>query len=299
MSEIKYTIIIPHYNIPKLLVRLINSIPDREDIQVIIADDDSLESETYLQRYPQLKKSNIEFYICKKNGGGGYARNEGLKYARGKWLLFADADDIFVENFDSILDKNYLSDEDIIYFQVKSVYSDKLSNEASRHIYKDKIYNDYLQTHDDKILRYQSVEPWAKMIKKSIVDHYEIQFDETRVGNDYFFSIQTGYYAKKVKAIPDVIYIVTERKDSISNKGWSDSPDKLLTRLNIAIKAQLFLKNNNVELVPMPIRGLMVLVLKTQPMRFLKILSKLYSQNISIMTLLWQMFSPVYRNKKQ
>ena len=34
-----YSIIIPHYNLPKLLRRCLQSIPEREDVQVIVVDD--------------------------------------------------------------------------------------------------------------------------------------------------------------------------------------------------------------------------------------------------------------------
>ena len=47
------SIIIPHKNIPKLLERCLNSIPEREDIQIIIVDDNS--DEKY--------KNNNEFHI--------------------------------------------------------------------------------------------------------------------------------------------------------------------------------------------------------------------------------------------
>jgi hypothetical protein len=35
MNTIKYTVIIPHKNIPDLLQRCLDSIPRREDIQII------------------------------------------------------------------------------------------------------------------------------------------------------------------------------------------------------------------------------------------------------------------------
>ena len=34
-----YSIIIPHYNSPNLLKRMLNSIPEREDIEIIVVDD--------------------------------------------------------------------------------------------------------------------------------------------------------------------------------------------------------------------------------------------------------------------
>ena len=39
--QYRYTIIIPHYKIIDLLGRALSSIPDREDIQIIVVDDNS------------------------------------------------------------------------------------------------------------------------------------------------------------------------------------------------------------------------------------------------------------------
>ena len=39
--EINYSFIIPHRNVPHLLQRCIDSIPKRDDIQIIIVDDNS------------------------------------------------------------------------------------------------------------------------------------------------------------------------------------------------------------------------------------------------------------------
>ena len=49
-----YSIIIPHNDIPDLLMRCLNSIPVSEDIQVIVVDDNSADADTYLDRYPEL-----------------------------------------------------------------------------------------------------------------------------------------------------------------------------------------------------------------------------------------------------
>ena len=39
MAEYKYCVVIPHYNSPKLLSRMLKSVPEREDIQIIVVDD--------------------------------------------------------------------------------------------------------------------------------------------------------------------------------------------------------------------------------------------------------------------
>ena len=55
--EILYSIIIPHKDIPCLLQRCLDSIPPRDDVQIIVADDDSsLDVEGQLEK---LLKENM------------------------------------------------------------------------------------------------------------------------------------------------------------------------------------------------------------------------------------------------
>ena len=62
MTSFRYSIIIPHKNIPELLIRCLNSIPDREDIQIIVIDDNSTDADIYSVMYPELNRSDIEIY---------------------------------------------------------------------------------------------------------------------------------------------------------------------------------------------------------------------------------------------
>ena len=94
------SIVIPHYNIPKkMLKRCIDSIigqsiPD-EEYEVIIVDDGSLEQPSWIKdEYPGY---NITL-INSDHGGPGHARNKGIDEARGKYIQFIDADDYLLPN---------------------------------------------------------------------------------------------------------------------------------------------------------------------------------------------------------
>ena len=126
---INYSIIIPHKNTPLLLRRCLDSIPERDDIEVIIVDDNSMNINWDDWKF----NTNVSLLKTYKNKGAGFARNIGLKRAVGKWILFADSDDFFSQQFTLLLDGYRDSDYDIIYFMFTSVYSDSLlpSNRAS------------------------------------------------------------------------------------------------------------------------------------------------------------------------
>ena len=90
---INYSVIIPHHNIPALLQRCLDSIPERDDIQIIVVDDNSDSNKVDFKKFPGIGRRNVEIYYTKEGKGAGFARNVGLKYAKGRYLIFADADD--------------------------------------------------------------------------------------------------------------------------------------------------------------------------------------------------------------
>ena len=119
-----YSVIIPHYNSPDLLVRCLASIPEREDIQVIIVDDCSDPKKADFAHLPGRTRPYTEIYRTPKGGSAGRARNVALEYAKGKWLLFADADDYFEKNAWDILDAYADKEADIVFFGTTSRISD-------------------------------------------------------------------------------------------------------------------------------------------------------------------------------
>lgn len=245
MSTINYTIVIPHYNIPHLLGRCIASIPEREDIQVIVVDDCSPNSKEYYRMVPELSRPYVEFYSTPAGGSAGRARNVGIDHAQGKWITFLDADDLLIGNAASILDKYKDREEDILYFQALSVMSDDLTKISDRNIF---CYNFdvYFKTGNEQLLRLEFDAPWGKFIRKSLIDKYQIRFDEVRYSNDTFFSAAIGVFAKKIYVSKEIVYIVTERSDSLTS-------DKMRTieewknRYHSALHVQYFFDEHHVH----------------------------------------------------
>lgn len=116
----KYTLIVPHYNEPGRLKRLLSSLPSRADLQVFVVDDCSPD-QTGLDSVRQAFL-NVEFFSTSNNQGAGAARNVGLQHAGGKFVLFADADDEFhsgaFEVFDQTTEGHHA---DIYYFLADAV----------------------------------------------------------------------------------------------------------------------------------------------------------------------------------
>lgn len=244
MAKINYTIVIPHYDIPQLLSRCLNSIPERGDIQIIVVDDCSPHSEEYNRIIPELSRPYVEFYSTPVGGSAGRARNIGIEHAMGTWVTFLDADDLFVDNVVTILDKYKDQEEDVLYFQSISVMSENLSIKSDRNIF-DYNFKVYFQTGNESALRLEFDAPWGKFVKKSLIDNYHIRFDEVRYSNDTYFSAAIGVFAKKIFVSEEVLYIVTERAHSLT-------ADKMQTieewniRYHTALRVQDFFDDQHI-----------------------------------------------------
>lgn len=243
---IDLSIIIPHYNSTETLITLIETIPNRREIQVIIVDDHSNEEEKkkLLKIKEDYENENIIFLNNKRyKKGAGACRNIGLEYADGDWILFADADDFFIDGFFQVVKKYFKSNNDVVFFKPTSIEIDtqKISD---RHKFYEKLIEDYLASKNKKtetLLRYRFVVPWSKLIKKKFIIDNNIFFDEVISANDVMFSTKLGYYMKKFDVSEEAIYCVTKNKGSLT---MSISEQIFDTRMGVYIKYYKFLREN-------------------------------------------------------
>ena len=243
-QKINYSIIIPHKNTPSLLQRCLDSIPNQEDIQVIIVDDNSDETIVDFSKFPGFERENVEIYFTKESKGAGYARNIGLQHVKGKWLLFADADDFFTENAFDYLFQQISSTQDIIYYKAASCYSNTLEPTTTRNRRTNQFIDDFLDNKTENAeykLRYK-FEPWGKMIKMDLIKKENIKFDEVISGNDAMFSVLSGHYAKSITAVKNIMYCATVNKGSIS---YTQNLENLVSRYTVALRCNDFLKKKD------------------------------------------------------
>jgi len=224
MNAFKFSIIIPHKNCPDLLRRCVESIPLRNDIQVIVVDDNSDDD-----KKPSLQRSGVEIYLLDSESakGAGRARNIGLKHAKGTWLLFADSDDFYYADFwgkiDSIVEDG---DYEIRYFCVDSVSSDTLKSvERASKKRLNTLVQDYIQGKDgsEDDLRFHYNVPWGKVYRRDFIEREKLVFDEVPVANDVMFSTLSGSKADRIAVYIDVMYVVTVRKGSLVSRIDKDS----------------------------------------------------------------------------
>lgn len=228
------SIIIPHHNLLTLLVRCLNSIPNDARFEVIVVDDNS-DAETVAMLKSLKVKANVKIVYTKEGRGAGYARNKGQEIATGKWLLFCDSDDYFSPNMVDCVLKYDKTDYDVVFWGFNTVDSETLAPLSSRVIGSAKA----LKNNDTGYFKYRFHGPWAKLIRKSLVDKHKIRFDETICSNDTFFSGLVGYYCENPIIDSYPIYVTTIRKGSLVN---GMSVNSLSTRIDVSLRYNDFLK---------------------------------------------------------
>lgn len=248
-SQYKYSFIIPHRDIPELLLRCLRSIPRRDDVQIIVVDDVS-SPEIVDKYFSDIEKDeSVQLIRLEQSNGAGHARNVGLTQAQGEWIVFADADDFFDDGLLDKLDSHSDAAADIIYFRAKSVNSDTLQPSPKlnkRNQYLDSILG---TSKVDAFCRYFCTEPWGKMIRRSLIENNSIRFDETPVANDYYFSILAADSASGIQFYNTVLYVYTEREMSLSNN-YGGNKMQLSTRLAVYYRVQKYFDEHNIRYIP-------------------------------------------------
>ena len=212
------SIIIPHFNSPKSLKILIDSIGDHKDVQVIVIDD---RSDKAIEEFNEVKSSfSEERYVFLRNEGkkgAGTCRNTGLNAAEGKWLLFADADDYFTDDWYDRVSRYFDSEFDTVFFRPDSI-DPTTGKPTERH----KTYAGFVDEYDPSDLRsvvrikYYWCVPWSKMINASMVRKNQISFSEVLYSNDIMFSAKVGVNSGNIHVDKNTIYIVTDSKGTLT-----------------------------------------------------------------------------------
>jgi len=216
----KLSIIIPHYNSPGFLKKLLKSIPRKKDIEVIVIDDRSTKK---LKKLNQLMENNnfsdvIFLKNDKKSKGAGACRNIGLEKAKGDWVLFADADDYFLNGFYKVVSKYFNTNNDVVFFPPTSIYVDS-GEKSERHENFVKVLNKYLekQTRKNELyLKYNIPNPISKLIKKEFIEINGLRFDEVIASNDVMFSAKVGYHLEEFTVDTKIIYCITRNRGSLT-----------------------------------------------------------------------------------
>lgn len=116
----KVSVIIPCYNQENLIIKALESIPKRDDVEIIVIDDGSIDNSFYNARNWAVKNyKNFSIWRNYTNKGVAYTVNRGYDLAEGEYVVLLGSDDYFyTDKFEECLEK-LDGKYDIVYFDLQ------------------------------------------------------------------------------------------------------------------------------------------------------------------------------------
>lgn len=102
----KLSILIPVWNQEELVIKALDHLPRRDDIEIIVRDDGSTDNtltnlKQYKEEHPEL---NLTITANKENKGVAYTKNRLLKVAKGEFIHIHDSDDyVITEDYNRVI----------------------------------------------------------------------------------------------------------------------------------------------------------------------------------------------------
>lgn len=214
------SIIIPIYNVEKLLDRCIASVicQTHSELEIILVDDGSTDSCPHMCDEWGKKDSRIKV-IHKVNGGLSDARNEGLKIATGEFIGFIDSDDwIAPEMYERLLKAIITDHSDIAACSVKMIWENDTKSRMLTQ--KNNCVLDKREAQLELLNESKLKQPvWYKLYRQSIIEN--IPFAKGKYHEDVFWSFQAIGNASCVSVIDYVGYYYWQRSGSIMGEKYS------------------------------------------------------------------------------
>ena len=216
----KYSVIIPVYNVEKYIDRCLKSIISQyyDDLEIIVIDNGSTDSsgsicDTYASEYSNISVYHIE------NHGVSAARNFGLAKAQGEFICFVDADDYLVGNLFSNMENQLDSGLDLLVFSYYNSLEKNLS-ETTRSakilpIEGKKDRNQFIALFTGLFLSDMMYTVWNKIYRREFLEEHRIMFEQYELGEDVRFNLNVFECVHTISFSKTCYYVyVSGRTDS-------------------------------------------------------------------------------------
>lgn len=209
---LKYSVIIPVYNVENYLHRCINSILVQEytDLEILLIDNGSTDSsgiicDTYASEYSNISVYHIE------NHGVSSARNFGLAKAQGEFICFVDADDYLVGNLFSDMENRLDSSLDLLVFSYYNSLEKNLS-ETTRSakilpIEGKKDRNQFIALFTELFLSDMMYTVWNKIYRREFLKEHRIMFEQYELGEDVRFNLKVYERVNRISFSQTCYYV--------------------------------------------------------------------------------------------
>jgi hypothetical protein len=146
-----------------------------------------------------------------------------------------------LQNFDKYVDET----SDILYFNIKSCDSNDVTKILSEN--RERLFELYKNTGDDRYFRICYTEPWGKFIKHQLIKDNHIQFQETKANNDLLFAMKSGLSAKTVLPVNVPLYWYVYREGLLGHSAKLEPIEKIRDRVRAWNSSQELLNGYGIK----------------------------------------------------
>lgn len=218
------SIIVPVYNSEQYINRCLESLINQtyNNIEILVIDDGSNDEGLKEARLYSDNDKRIRVFE-KENGGSSSARNYGLDNCNGDYILFVDIDDYveldIVEKMVKKADKNHQS---IVFSNNDEIYLDRVE-------YRQLFSNIQDKSKINKSIAMKEIASGraglvcCKLIPRSIVDKFNIRFDENiKMSEDQLFFLNISQYIENFYYVDENLYHYDRRNENSITMKYQD-----------------------------------------------------------------------------
>ena len=247
---IKYSVIVPVYNVENYLPRCIDSLlaQNYADLEILLIDNGSKDQSGQICEDYAAQFANITAYHI-PNKGVGSARNFGLAKAKGEFICFVDADDYLVGNLFSDVESQLDSQLDLVVFSYYNSIEKNLSeiNRSEKILptegKKDK--SDFIGLFQELWLTDMMYTVWNKIYRREFLEEHQIVFESYELGEDVRFNLNVYQHVNSVLLVKSCYYVyISGRVDSAMGQY---NPNRMIYQLEELGKVDQLMTSWNIH----------------------------------------------------
>ena len=221
MNLVKVSVIVPMYNVSKVMKRSIESLYAQtlSGLELIFVDDCSTDDTLDTLETLLYQKEGVEVKIVRhtKNRGVAAARNTGLDYATGEYIYYVDADD-YIEpvTLEKLYNKTIDSDADIVGCEWFLTFQNNERFMKQAHVTTgDELFTKMAHG----VMRWNL---WLFLVRRSLYVDYGFRFIEgMNMGEDMMIMMKLALHANKVEMIHEPLYHYIQTNTASLTKNFS------------------------------------------------------------------------------
>ena len=244
MNQVKVSVIMPMYNVSKVIKRAIESLYAQtlSGIELIFVDDCSKDDtfDTLEALLPQKEGVQVKIVRHAENRGVAVARNTGLDHATGEYIYYVDADDYIEPNtLDMLYSKAQESDADIVGCEWFLTF-----DKNERHMKQADVTTgtELFIKMAHGVMRWNL---WLFLVKRSLYERYGFRFIEgMNMGEDMMVMMKLALHAHRVEMIHEPLYHYIQTNSGSLTKNFNAYRYQVTANVN-AVEEYLKIQGRN------------------------------------------------------